>query len=130
LNSVLAIHDRQLAEHSGQRGIRDMNGLQSALARPQNLLAYETPPPSLFRLAAAYAFGICRNHPFADGNKRTAAVVCLTFLGKNGINTAADEEELADMFERLAAGRLTESRLTRWLEKIAVSIKKSPRRAG
>lgn len=129
LNSVLAIHDRQLAEHGGQRGVRDMNGLQSALARPQNLLSYDSPAPSLFRLAAAYAFGICRSHPFTDGNKRTAAVVCMTFLGKNGAKTVADEDDLANTFELLAAGKLSESRLTEWLEKVAVSSKKSPRRS-
>ena len=129
LKSALAIHDRQLAEHGGQRGIRDMNGLQSALARPQNLLAYKSPPPSLIRLAAGYAFGICRNHPFLDGNKRTAAVVCLTFLGKNGIKLIASEADLADTFERLAAGKLTEKRLAQWFENVSVPMKKSAKKA-
>ncbi len=106
-----------------------MNGLQSALARPHNLRAYESPAPSLFRLASAYAAGISKNHPFVDGNKRTAAVVAITFLAKNGVKTAADEEELAEMFERLAAGKLNESRLADWLEKISVPARKSPKRA-
>jgi death-on-curing protein len=121
LELTLAIHGRQLAEHGGQEGVRDMNGLQSALARPENQVAYAEKTPSLFQLAAAYAFGICKNHPFLDGNKRTAAVVCMAFLEKNGIETDADEEDLALTFERLAEGGLREADLAKWLEEAVVS---------
>lgn len=125
LRSVLAIHDRQLAEHGGQPGVRDLNGLESALARPQNLLAYSEEPPSLFQLAAAYAVGVTKN-PFIDGNKRTAAVICLLFLAKNGMEIEPEETELAVTFEMLAAGTLSESRLTRWVEESAASGQKKP----
>ena len=78
---VLAIHDRQVAEHGGSARVRDEGLLESALARPMNLAAYEE--PSLFELAAAYAFGIARNHPFVDGNKRTGLVAALAFIKIN-----------------------------------------------
>ena len=103
-----------------------MNGLPSALARPRTLLAYESSTPSLFRLAAAYATGIAKNHPFIDGNKRTALVVCMAFLEKNGLDTDANEEQIALIFERLAEGHLRETGLAKWLEKFAVRRKKPP----
>ncbi|MES2460133.1 MAG: type II toxin-antitoxin system death-on-curing family toxin, partial [Armatimonadota bacterium] len=90
---VLAIHRRQLAEHGGSEGVRDSGLLSSALARPQNLLAYGEPTPDLPSLAAAYAFGIVRNHPFVDGNKRTGYVVCRTFLIINGQDITASQQE-------------------------------------
>src|SRR3954447_2101174 len=93
LELVLVVHNRQLAEHGGPEGVRDMNALESALARPRNLLAYGD-KPSLFRLAAAYAAGIAKNHPFLDGNKRTALVVCMTFLELNGVTAFFNEEQL------------------------------------
>jgi len=77
---VEAIHLRQIAEHGGSEGVRDTGLLSSALARPKNLFAYSNPKPDLAALAASYAFGIVKNHPFVDGNKRTAYVVCGTFL--------------------------------------------------
>ena len=125
---ALLIHNRQLAEHGGQEGIRDMKALQSALARPQNLLAYESPPPTLSRMAAAYALGIAKNHPFVDENKRTAAVVCMVLLEINGFDTSADEEQLAVMFENIAAGLVTEDRLAVWLEQQTAPSKKSAKR--
>ena len=73
---VVAIHRRQLAEHGGKEGLRDAGLLSSALARPKNLVAYSNHQPDLAMLAAAYAFGLTKNHPFVDGNKRTAYVVC------------------------------------------------------
>ena len=82
--TLTAIHHRQIAEHGGGEGLRDEGLLASALARPQNLLAYAESPPDLASLAAAYAYGIARNHPFVDGNKRTALVATRTFLILNG----------------------------------------------
>lgn len=112
---VLALHLRQLAEHGGGEGVRDEGLLRSALARPQNLLAYGDPPPDLASLAAAYAYGIARNHPFVDGNKRTALVVARLFLLLNGVNLVATQEEKYLTFLKLAAGELSEGELTNWV---------------
>src|SRR5699024_8276914 len=90
---ALAIHDRQLAEHGGSSGVRDEGLLESALARPQQLFAYGDPPPDLADLAATLAYGLARNHPFVDGNKRTAYVACRTFLELNGASLSASREE-------------------------------------
>jgi death-on-curing protein len=109
---VFALHDEQLAEHGGMAGIRDPGLLKSALARPLNLAAYGEPDAA--SLAAAYAFGIARNHPFADGNKRTAAVAALLFLGLNGISFAIGEAELVVMVLALAAGELGEDEVAAW----------------
>jgi death-on-curing protein len=112
---VLALHLRQLAEHGGGEGVRDDGLLRSALARPQNLLVYGDPPPDLASLAAAYAYGIARNHPFVDGNKRTALVVARLFLLLNGVNLVATQEEKYLTFLKLAAGELSEGELTNWV---------------
>ena len=112
LTVALAAHDEQLAEHGGARGVRDQNMLESAMARPLNLVAYGDPDPA--DLAAAYAFGIARNHPFVDGNKRTAAVVSETFLALNGYALLCDDVELVTTFLALAAGELTVGALTAW----------------
>jgi death-on-curing protein len=112
---VVAVHLRQLAEHGGSEGIRDEGLLRSALARPQNLLAYGAPTPDLASLAAAYAFGIAGNHPFVDGNKRTALVVARLFLLLNGANLAATQEEKYSTFLSLAAGELSEEALAKWV---------------
>jgi death on curing protein len=110
---VLALHEEQLAEHGGAAGIRDLGLLQSALARPENLAAYGDPDAPA--LAAAYAFGIARNHPFTDGNKRTAAVSALLFLFHNGIGFQIGQAELVVMTLALAAGELTEDEVAAWL---------------
>ena len=102
---VLAIHRRQLAEHGGAGGMRDRGLLDSALARPKNLLAYSEATPDLAALAASYAFGSCLNHPFVDDNKRVAFVVCRTFLRLNGSDLEAKREEKYLTFLRLAGGR-------------------------
>jgi death-on-curing protein len=112
---VRAVHLRQLAEHGGGEGIRDEGLLQSALARPQNLLAYGAPPPDLASLAAAYAYGIARNHPFVDGNKRTALIIARLFLLLNGMNLVATQEEKYSTFMALAAGELSEEELAFWV---------------
>jgi len=117
---ALAIHDRQLAEHGGITGLRDENLLDSALARPRNLLAYSSEPPPLSQLAAAYTFGIAKNHPFLDGNKRTATVVCETFLNLNGYHLTADDQMLCVTILQLAAGNLSEDELAAWLKQHTV----------
>ena len=107
-----AAHLEQLAEHGGAAGVRDARLLESAMARPQNLVAYGEPDAA--ELAAAYAFGIARNHPFADGNKRTVAVVSETFLVLNGYQLAASDAELVVAFLSLAAGDLSEDEMADW----------------
>ena len=107
-----ATHNEQLAEHGGAEGVRDRNMLESAMARPGNLVAYGEPDAA--ELAASYAFGIARNHPFVDGNKRTAAVVSETFLMLNGYRLACGDVELVVTFLSLAAGELTVEALTDW----------------
>ena len=113
LEVVLAIHDEQLAEHGGQAGVRDRGLLESAMARPQNQFAYGE--HALPRLAASYAFGISRNHPFLDGNKRTSLVVAELFLVLNGFELTATDAECVTAFLALAAGDLTEEQLTQWI---------------
>lgn len=112
---VLAIHSRQLAEHGGADGVRDEGMLDSALGRPRNRFAYEDPTPDIPALAASYAFGIARNHAFVDGNKRTAAVVCETFLALNGLSLDATDVEMYPIFLSLAEGSLEEPELVAWL---------------
>ena len=109
---AVAAHDEQLAEHGGARGVRDRNMLESAMARPLNLVAYAEPDAA--GLAASYAFGIARNHPFVDGNKRTAAVVSETFLALNGYALGCEDVELVTTFLALAAGELSIEALTDW----------------
>ena len=116
LDSVVpAIHRRQLAEHGGLDGIRDAGMLASALARPKNLFAYSEPKPDIVALAASYAFGIVRNHPFVDGNKRTAFVVCRTFLKRNGHDIDASESEKYLEFLGVADGSVSEEAFVQWL---------------
>jgi death on curing protein len=112
-SSVLAIHDEQIAEHGGLGGVRDLPLLQSALARPQNLEAYGN--PDVADLAAAYAFGIAHNHPFLDGNKRTAWVVAEAFLLKNAYElTASDQDALMTMLA-VADSSMPEPEFAAWL---------------
>jgi death-on-curing protein len=113
--TVIAIHHRQISEHGGSEGLRDEGLLASALARPQNVLAYAQPTPDLAALAAAYAYGIARNHPFVDGNKRPALVAARTFLLLNGVNLEANQDEKYLTFLQLAQGTLTEEQLADWI---------------
>lgn len=113
--TVIAIHHRQISEHGGSEGFRDEGLLASALARPQNVLAHAQPPPDLAALAAACAYGIARNHPFVDGNKRTALVAARTFLLLNGVNLEANQDEKYLTFLQLAQGTLTEEQLADWI---------------
>lgn len=112
---VLALHDRQVAEHGGSSGVRDQNLLESALARPQQLYAYGDPPPDLADLAATLAFGLARNHPFIDGNKRTAAVACEAFIELNDGRLEASDAELFTQYMALAEGELSVEDFASWL---------------
>ena len=107
-----AVHQEQLAEHGGGAGVRDVGALLSALARAENLAAYGKPDAAA--LAATYAFGVARNHPFVDGNKRTAWVLARLFLSKNGVSMEYKEAEAVVVMLRLAAGELTEKELADW----------------
>ena len=109
---VYAIHDRQLAEHGGPEGVRDQGAVESALARPRNLAAYGTPDAPA--LAAAYAYGLARNHGFVDGNKRTAWIIARLFLADNGCRMSFDKVEAVRAMEGLAAGTITEEELAAW----------------
>ena len=110
----LAIHEMMLAQHGGLTGVRDEGLLESALAKTQNLLAYGS--PTLAELAASYAAGIVRNHPFLDGNKRTGFMMAATFLESNGLVFAATEESVVEKTLALAAGKLEESGYAAWLK--------------
>lgn len=109
---VYAIHDRQLAEHGGLDGMRDQGAVESALARPQHLAVYGETDAA--ELAASYAYGIARNHGFADGNKRTAWVVARVFLADNGFRLRFDKLEAIRTMEAVAAGTLGEADLAAW----------------
>ena len=113
LNVVLAIHDRQIAEHGGLGGVRDLGLVESALARPENLDAYGDPDAA--DLAAAYLFGLANNHGFADGNKRTAWVAARLFLMDNGMRLSFDRLDAIAAVESVAGGALSEAELAEWL---------------
>lgn len=112
---AVAIHDRQLSEHGGSAGVRDASLLDSALARPQQLHACGDPPPDLADLAASLAFGLARNHPFVDGNKRTAQVCYRVFLALNGMDIMASDEDKYVKMLALAEGTLAEAEFAAWL---------------
>ncbi len=110
---VLAVHDEQLAEHGGAAGVRDAGLLESALARPRNLAHYGE--PDACELAAAYAFGLAKNHPFVDGNKRSAFVATELFLMLNGWQLSASDEACVMVMLSLAAGEIDEDGFSKWL---------------
>jgi death on curing protein len=111
---VLAIHDDQLAQHGGSAGVRDENLLGASLARPKHLLTYGE--PSIFDLAAAYGYGLAKNHPFVDGNKRTAFMVMYTFLGLNNYWLVVPEPEVVLKMEGLSVNEETQESIAQWLE--------------
>ena len=117
---VLAMHGRLLAEHGGTQGLRDSNLLDSALARPKQNLAYGE--PDISDLAAAYTSGIIRNHPFVDGNKRTAFMAAYVFLAINGLRLVATEVDAAQVVTLLAASEIDEATFSAWLRKNSESI--------
>ena len=112
---ILAVHQKTLNEQGGLPGIRDEGLLESALARPANITHYAA-DSNLYQLAAAYAFGIASNHPFADGNKRVAFYAAAGFLRINGLCLDVEEAEAATVFIDLAAGELSEEYLAGWLQ--------------
>lgn len=112
LQTALVLHQEQLIEHGGADGIRDIGLLESALARAQHLWSYGQ--PELCALAASYAFGIARNHPFIDGNKRTAFSIAALFLSLNGRSLEAPEVDAVVTMLKLASGNLTEEELAAW----------------
>jgi death-on-curing protein len=122
---VLAVHDEQLAEHGGQAGARDRGLLESAMSRPKNRFACGD--HALQGLAASHAFGISRNHPFLDGNKRTSLVVAELFLDLNGLELTASDAECVTTFLALAAGDLSEDDLAGWITFHSAPIAKSSR---
>jgi len=121
LDASLAIHSEQVAEHGGTDGVRDIGLLESALARPQNLHVYsgDADPAAL---VASYAFGIAKNHPFLDGNKRTALVVAITFLNLNGYDFDAPAAETYIKFLGVAEGVVSEEELASWLRERIYAI--------
>ncbi len=111
--AVMAVHEEQPAEHGGGTGVRDAGGLESALARPQQPASHGQ--PDVADLAASYAFGLARNHPFVDGNKRTAFVAAELFLALNGFELVADDADCVVTTLALAAGELTEAAFAAWV---------------
>ncbi len=109
------VHDMLLAEHGGLSGVRDQGLLKSALAKPQQLHRYK-PESSLYELATAYSFGLAKNHPFVDGNKRIAFTISAVFLELNGKELNAPEAEVVVFYEGLAGGKVSEEALAKWLE--------------
>ena len=114
LNEILALHEQLLAFFGGRNGIRDRGLLESALVRAKNLWSYEKADP--FRMAAAYADGIVRNHPFIDGNKRTGFVAAVLFLESNGYQFRAPEEQAVQMTVSLASGQISLDHFALWLK--------------
>jgi death-on-curing protein len=120
LAAVLEAHERLLERYGGASGLRDPGGLEAALARPQQLIAYSEAAPNLFVLTAALAYGIIRiHHPFVDGNKRTGFFALIAMLRMNGWTLDTGEAEAADTIERLAAGEMEEAALVTWIERNA-----------
>ena len=125
---VLALHEVSLARFGGMAGIRDQGLLESALMRPQ-MLAHCEPATGPYQLAAAYAFGILRNHPFLDGNKRTAFLTAYVFLRDNGLRFAAEQTEIVLYMVAAGAGSLSEERLAAWFEKTSSQLVTAPAEA-
>nr|WP_277877168.1 type II toxin-antitoxin system death-on-curing family toxin [Sphaerospermopsis sp. FACHB-1094] len=113
---VLAIHEDLISQYSGLSGVRDQALLEASLARPRHRFSYQ-PEVSLLELAAAYGFALCKNHPFVDGNKRTAFMAMYVFLGLNAYSFNAPEPEIVLVMESLAAGEIDENALQVWLAK-------------
>ena len=111
---IVAVHAEQIAEHGGKNGLRDRGLLSSALARPRNLVGYEA--PTVFDLAAAYAYGIAQKHPFIDGNKRTGFLAAYIFLALNGWKLIASEASAVEAMLALASGGMSEAEFADWLK--------------
>lgn len=112
---VFAVHDKQLAVHGGLAGIKDLNAVESALHRAQNLDAYGNPPPDAADLAAAYIYGIATSHGFSDGNKRTAWVIGRLFLALNNQTLVFDQVDAINFMLAVAAGDMPEQQVADWI---------------
>ncbi len=124
LTTVLAIHEEQIAEHGGASAVRDHGLLSSAVDRPKNSSAYEPDGDcELARLAAAYGHGIANNHPFIDGNKRTALVVTETFLNLNGLDLTTDDAACVAVMRAIVAGTMKEEKFAYWIRENIAFIK-------
>ena len=123
LRVIKAFHDRQIKEHGGLPGLRDEGLLSSALSRPENAYQYSNPKPDVAELAAAYGFGLAKNHPFNDANKRTALIAMRLFLKLNGYDLTASPEDKYRMIIRVAASDISEDELAQWLRKHVEEIK-------
>ncbi len=119
--AVLSVHTMLLSTHGGLPGVRDPKLLDSALARPRQRFSYDD-KASIFELAASYAYGLARNHPFVDGNKRVALTVSAVFLELNGYSLNSSEAEAVVIFERLASGALNEDALSDWFKDSSISV--------
>lgn len=117
---IFAVHESQLAQHGGLDGIRDKNAIESAIARPQHQNSYSEPKPDAADLAAAYAFGLARNHGFSEGNKRTAWVAARVFLADNGISLVFDPVIAVRTMEAIADGSIDEKQLASWFRQCIV----------
>ena len=111
---ILGLQNESIAKFGGSSGLRDQGLLESALARPKNLFVYEN--PDIFRMAASYGFGLVKNHPFVDGNKRIAFLACAVFLMDNGWEPIANEVDVVHTIEALASGELEEHQFSQWLK--------------
>ena len=114
-DTVLAIHDMQIAQHGGLDGINDANLIDSALARPQQLEVYGQPAPDVFDLAASYGYGLTKNHGFSDGNKRTGWILTRLFLADNGVAIKYIAQDAIQVMLGVAAGTVSESQFSAWL---------------
>ena len=123
---VLALHLDQLKAFGGLAGVRDRGLLLSALGRARNTWAYASPKPDAIRLAASYIYGLAKNHPFLDGNKRTSLIVGLTFLRRNGWDLQATQAERAQLILEVASGTRDEAELETWLRARAIPSTQSP----
>jgi death-on-curing protein len=123
LRVIQAFHDRQINEHGGLPGLRDGGLLLSALSRPENAYQYSDPKPDVAELAAAYGFGLAKNHPFNDANKRTALIAMRLFLKLNGYDLAASPEDKYKTIIRVAASDISEDELAQWIRKNLEKVK-------
>ena len=117
LDEVLGIHADQIRMYGGSLGVRDLKLLRSALAMPETTFDGEFLHPSVFEMAAAYLFHVARNHPFVDGNKRTALMCALVFLGLNGERLQADPDDLYELVDGVAAGTVDKAEVTVFLKR-------------
>ena len=127
VEDCLSFHEEMLSRHGGMSGVRDQGLLESALNRPQQLFHYGE--PTLHEMAAAYAAGIIKNHPFLDGNKRAGFMAAALFLEANGYRFTATEEDVVIQTLALAAGAIKEAAYARWLRRVSVSERAAARRS-